>query len=29
VVTFDDAKASAEDLIKATTNVGYPAKLKK
>lgn len=25
VVTFDDAKASADDLVKATTNAGYPS----
>jgi periplasmic mercuric ion binding protein len=25
VVTFDDAKASVADLIKATTNAGYPS----
>ena len=28
VVTFDDAKASVEALTKATTNVGFPSKLK-
>jgi periplasmic mercuric ion binding protein len=25
VVTFDDGKASVADLIKATTNAGYPS----
>jgi len=25
VVTFDDAKASVEDLINATTNAGFPS----
>ena len=25
VVTFDDAKATVEDLITATTNAGYPS----
>jgi mercuric ion binding protein len=29
VVTFDDAKTTVETLTKATTNVGYPSKLKK
>lgn len=28
VVTFDDAKTSAEDLTKATENAGYPATVK-
>ena len=28
VVTFDDAKASAEALIQATTNAGYPSTTK-
>jgi mercuric ion binding protein len=27
VVTFDDAKASVEDLIAATTNAGFPSQL--
>ncbi len=27
-VTFDDAKTTVEALTKATTNVGYPSKLK-
>ncbi|MCI0363524.1 MAG: mercury resistance system periplasmic binding protein MerP [Phycisphaerales bacterium] len=27
VVTFDDAKASVEDLINATTNAGFPSQL--
>jgi mercuric ion binding protein len=26
VVTFDDAKASVADLVKATTNAGYPSR---
>ncbi|GMR16649.1 MAG: mercury resistance system periplasmic binding protein MerP [Gammaproteobacteria bacterium] len=25
VVTFDDVKASTDDLVKATTNAGYPS----
>ena len=25
VVTFDDGKASVADLVKATTNAGYPS----
>jgi periplasmic mercuric ion binding protein len=25
VVSFDDSKVSADDLIKATTNAGYPS----
>jgi mercuric ion binding protein len=29
VVTFDDAKTSVEALVKASTNAGYPAELKK
>ena len=28
VVTFDGAKTTVEALTKATTNVGYPSKLK-
>lgn len=28
VVTFDDAKTTAESLIKATTNAGYPSTVK-
>lgn len=28
VVTFDDAKTSAEALIRATTNAGYPSTVK-
>lgn len=28
VVTFDDAKASAETLMKATKNAGYPSTVK-
>lgn len=27
-VTFDDAKTNIETLIKATTNAGYPSRLK-
>ncbi len=27
VVTFDDAKATVEDLINATTNAGFPSQL--
>jgi len=26
-VTFDDAKASVADLVKATTNAGYPSQI--
>ena len=29
VVSFDDAKTTVEALTEATTNVGYPSKLKK
>lgn len=29
VVTFDDAKTSADELIKATTNAGYPSSIVK
>ena len=29
VVTFDDTKTSVHELIKATTDVGYPSELKK
>lgn len=29
VVTFDDTKTSADALIKATTNAGYPSTVKK
>jgi mercuric ion binding protein len=29
VVTFDDGKASAEELMKATANAGYPSTLKR
>ncbi len=28
VVTFDDAKTTAEALVKATTNAGYPSTIK-
>jgi len=28
VVTFDDAKTTAEALVEATTNAGYPSKVK-
>ena len=28
-VTYDDAKANVADLIKATTNAGYPSEVKK
>lgn len=29
VVTYDDAKTTTEQLIKATTDAGYPSSLKK
>lgn len=29
VVTYDDAKTSVEALVRASTNAGYPAELKK
>jgi len=28
IVTFDDAKVSAERLVEATTNAGYPSTIK-
>ena len=28
VVTYDDAKASVEQIVKATANAGYPATIK-
>ena len=28
-VTYDDARANVADLIKATTNAGYPSEVKK
>jgi periplasmic mercuric ion binding protein len=29
IVTFDDEKVSAERLVEATTNAGYPSSIKK
>jgi hypothetical protein len=29
VVTFDDAKTNTDELVKATTNAGYPSQPEK
>ncbi len=29
VVTFDDARTSSDELVKATTNAGYPSTVKR